>query len=164
MLRNVFTVVYIVVSIIVIPAVSMADHSHEEAQAVKAYDAGDYQKALHIWGELALKGNPIAQETLGYMHATGKGTPQDQKESLKWYRMAAEQGSTSALFSLGKIYYEGLGVQRSLENAYALFLVSGANGNQAAKDQQKMILPEMTPEQVDKAMKITFELLQKISE
>jgi TPR repeat protein len=142
----------------------MADHSHVEAEAAKAYDAGDYQTALHIWGEEAAKGNPKAQESLGYMHAAGKGTPQDYRESVRWYRMAAEQGSTSALHSLGKIYYEGLGVQKSVENAYAYFLVSGANGNRAAKEKQRMVLKEMSPEQIEKAMRITFDLLQKISE
>jgi len=77
--------------------------------------------------------------------------------------MAVEQGSTSAQYSLGEIYFDGLGVQESLENAYALFLVAGANGNQAARNKQRMILKEMTPYEIDKAMKITFELLQKIA-
>ncbi len=163
LLKSALTIVYIIVSIM-LPTVSLADHSHEETQASKAYDAGDYQTALHLWGEEAEKGNSTAQVILGAMYATGKGTPQDYKESVKWYRMAVEQGSTGAQYSLGEIYFEGVGVQKSLENAYALFLVAGANGNQAAKNKQRMILKEMTPYEINKAMKITFELLQKIAE
>ena len=78
--------------------------------------------------------------------------------------MAAEQGQTSAQYRLGAIYYEGLGVQKSLEHAYAWWLVSAANGNIGAKDKQRIVLNEMAPEQIETSKKIVVEILQRLAE
>ena len=37
-----------------------------------------------------------AQFRLGVMYHTGEGVPQDYQEAVKWYRLAAEQGSAFA--------------------------------------------------------------------
>lgn len=162
MLKYFFSAVSIVVSIM-FSTLSMADHSHYYAEATKAYNAGDYQTALHLWTEEAENGDSDAQEMLGAMYATGKGTQKDNVAAAKWYRMAAEQGKTSAQYSLGTVYYEGLGVQKSLEHAYAWWLVSAANGNKGAKNKQRIVLEEMTPEQIEKSEKLVFEILQKLA-
>lgn len=40
----------------------------------------------------ANQGNAEAQFNLGVMHRNGDGVVQDNKEAVKWYRKAAEQG------------------------------------------------------------------------
>ena len=45
----------------------------------------------------------------------------DDKAAVKWYRKAAEQGHTDALFWLGWMYSEGLGVTQDHEEAVRWF-------------------------------------------
>ena len=39
---------------------------------------------------------PNAQVNLGVMYDNGEGVLQDDKEAVKWYRKAAEQGTVSS--------------------------------------------------------------------
>ncbi len=56
-----------------------------------AYNDGDYATALQEWRPLAEQEHARAQYNLGVMYANGRGVPQDDKEAVKWYRLAAEQ-------------------------------------------------------------------------
>ena len=49
----------------------------------------------------AEKGDADAQFNLGLMYHKGQGVPQDDAESVKWYRKAAEQGNVYAQRNLG---------------------------------------------------------------
>ena len=44
----------------------------------------------------AEQGDPEAQYQLGLRHTIGLGVPQDAAESIRWYRLAAEQGLADA--------------------------------------------------------------------
>ena len=48
-------------------------------------------------------GDADAQETLGLMYDDGEGVPEDDAEAVRWYRMAARQGHTSAQSRLANI-------------------------------------------------------------
>lgn len=143
---------------------SLADHSHDYTKATEAYNAGDYQTALHLWGEEAEKGSQEAQERLAAIYASGKGVKQNYVEAARWYLLAAKKGSTSSQYSLGEMYYEGRGVHKSLENAYAWWLISSAGGHVGAKKKQRQILNEMTPDQIEKTKQLAFGILQKLAE
>ena len=54
---------------------------------------------------LAEDGDAEAQNDLGVMYGNGEGVPQDYKEAVKWYRLAAEQGVAAAQYNLGGMYY-----------------------------------------------------------
>jgi hypothetical protein len=58
-----------------------------------AYNRGDYATALRLIKPLATQGNADAQTNLGFMYDTGLGVPKDDKEAVKWYRLAAAQGN-----------------------------------------------------------------------
>ena len=45
------------------------------------------------WKPLAEQGMAEAQHNLGLMCSKGEGIPRDDKEAVKWYLAAAEQGS-----------------------------------------------------------------------
>ena len=64
-------------------------------KGLAAAEAGDFATALQEWTPLAEAGDAEAQIYLGSMYALGTGVPQDYKEALKWYRLAAEQGDLS---------------------------------------------------------------------
>jgi TPR repeat protein len=44
------------------------------------------------------------------MYRNGEGVPEDDKQAVKWYRLAAEQGHASAQYNLGFMYSNGEGV------------------------------------------------------
>ena len=65
---------------------------------------------MHDIKELAEKGVAEAQYALGSKYLQSN-TPEDNKEGIKWYRRAAEQGHIQAQLNLGNIYeigYEAL--------------------------------------------------------
>ena len=51
------------------------------------------------------------------MYDTGKGVLKDDKEAVKWYRKAAEQGDAKAQNNLGVKYGNGLGVLKDYKEA-----------------------------------------------
>jgi TPR repeat protein len=52
----------------------------------------DYATALRLWTPMADQGDTNAQFNLGKMYAHGASVPKDDVLSVKWYRLAAEQG------------------------------------------------------------------------
>ncbi len=61
-----------------------------------AYNKGDYAQAIKIWGPLATQGNADSQNNLGVMYVMGIGVTKDDQEALKWFRLAAAQGTEPA--------------------------------------------------------------------
>ena len=57
-----------------------------------AAQSGDFVTALKEWRPLAEQGDAIIQNNLGLMYYAGEGVLQDYAESVKWYRLAADQG------------------------------------------------------------------------
>jgi len=49
---------------------------------------------------LAGQGVAEAQNSLGVMYDNGRGVPESDAEAVKWFRLAAEQGTESAQFAL----------------------------------------------------------------
>ena len=41
------------------------------------------------------------------MHANGKGTAQDFKEAIEWYKQSAELGNVNAQYNLANLYLRG---------------------------------------------------------
>ena len=72
-----------------------------------AAQAGVFAKARELWLIEAEKGDASAQDNLGIMYKNGQGVPQDDKEAVKWYRMAAEQEDARAQTTLGVRYFNG---------------------------------------------------------
>ena len=52
-------------------------------------------------------GDPDSQYSLGVLYKTGTYFPKDDKEAVKWFRKAAEQGHLEAQFNLGFMYETG---------------------------------------------------------
>ena len=78
----------------------------------QAYLRKDYARALEILKPLAEQGNSQAQITMGLMYDYGHGVTKDPTESIRWYRMAAEQGVPLVQHDLGVKYFQGQGVEQ----------------------------------------------------
>jgi uncharacterized protein len=67
------------------------------------------------------QGDPLGQNALGFMYASGQGVQKDPAQAVKWYRKAAEQGYDQAQYNLGYSYENGEGVATNYAEAVAWY-------------------------------------------
>jgi hypothetical protein len=78
------------------------------AAGQKAFDEGNYEKAMSEWQSAADKGDPEGEFGLGSLYEQGLGgLAQDYKRAEYWYSKAASQGNTEALYRLALIWAAG---------------------------------------------------------
>lgn len=77
----------------------------------------------------AEKGNPVAQNNLGVMFATGQGVTRDPKAAAQWYEKAGEQGYAVAQHNLGGLYEQGLGVPQDFGAAAVWYALAAEQGD-----------------------------------
>jgi TPR repeat protein len=77
---------------------------------------------------LAEEGSELAQAELGNMYAAGQGVPQDYKEAMKWWLLAAEQGYAVAQTNLGIMYNKGQGVIQDYKEAIKWYRLAAEQG------------------------------------
>lgn len=80
-----------------------------EMQAARAYNAGDYAKALTLYELAAQRGSTRGQVNCHKMYSKGLATPVDLPKALMWLEKAAEAGHIEAQFNCGVIYNNGAG-------------------------------------------------------
>ena len=73
---------------------------------------------MAIWTELALKGHPTAQLNLGQIYRLGKGVEQDDAAAIKWYILAAQNGSKTAAANLMMMEQEGRATRAEVATAF----------------------------------------------
>jgi TPR repeat protein len=64
------------------------------------------------------------------MYKNGYGVKQDYFEAVKYYKLAADQGDSSAQFNLGIMYDNGLGVKQDRIEAKRLYGLACDNRNE----------------------------------
>ncbi len=101
---------------------------------LRAYDTGDFAKALEIWGPLAENGDAVAQYSLGkLLENGGVGVPRDLAEAAKWYQRSASQGIAAAQNNLGLMYAQGRGVPQDVTLAVKFWRDAAAKDHVVAK-------------------------------
>ena len=103
----------------------------------------------------------MAQNSLGVMYFSGDGVLKDDKEAVKWFHKAAEQGNPVAQCNLGNMYRTGEGVLKDHVIAYAWYNIADANGNANAKRNKSPIARFITPEQIAEAEELAKEMVKK---
>ncbi len=98
------------------------------------------------------------------MYRWGKGVPQDYTETMKWYRMAAEQGHAGAQYGLGKMYANGQGVTQDYVQAHMWFNLAAAQGDKTGREYRDKIAKKMTPADISKAQAMAREWMEKHQE
>ena len=97
---------------------------------------------------LAEKGDSEAQQNLGNMYNTGNGVPENDAESVKWYRKAADQGHADAQSILGLMYVRGAGIPENSIRAYAWWSMAKTQGDTDATENLEILKPQMTKQQI----------------
>lgn len=89
-------------------------------QALAAFAAGDYEKALKLAKPLAEKGQREALVILGQLHEKGRAVPRDPAAALRYYRQASARQSAAGRYHLARAYRDGIGTAADPERAARL--------------------------------------------
>lgn len=143
-MRTVFASVALALALLIAFVAPVAAGPFEDGYA--AYKRGDIATAEKLWrpftaqGELrfmqsvAEVGDAEAQTFLGYMYyagrspATGKAVAKDYAAAVKWFRLAAKQGSSIGQTMLGVAYAQGHGVPQDYVEAVKWFRLAAEQG------------------------------------
>jgi TPR repeat protein len=68
-----------------------------------------------------------------------------EREALKWYLMAAQQGHAIAQNNLATFYATGRGVRKDLDEAEKWFLMAAQHGDETAAENLKKLRRERPP-------------------
>jgi hypothetical protein len=104
------------------------DVNHEKNIAVPTVDSENFREAVNTLIPRAESGHAYAQYDLGIIFFI-----RDIDESLKWYRLAAEQGHIRAQKQLGFIYDNGLRVAENNEVAFKWYNLAAEQGDPEAQ-------------------------------
>ena len=81
----------------------------------------------------ALRGSIVAQTCLSHMYQEGIGVRRDLEKAFQWCAFAAQQnGRADAMYELGLMYLNGLGVTKCASSAYKLFRSAGDQNHSGA--------------------------------
>jgi TPR repeat protein len=81
----------------------------------------------------AEQGDAAAQYNLGAYYAFGHDVPQDDKEAVKWWRLAAEQGYAAAQGMMGFCYAKGESVPQDYKEAMKWLRLAAGQGHAEAQ-------------------------------
>lgn len=102
------------------------EQSALKADALPAYNRGDYETALRGFVALDLDGQSWAQNYLGYMYEYGKGVTRDINVAVNYYKKAADQNNGDAQFHLGRLILQR---NDSYQIAESWFSLAERNGH-----------------------------------
>lgn len=117
-------------------------------EAGKAYQAGDFRKAVLLFLPSAEEGDPEAQVNIGFMYYCGMHVQKDHIQAAKWYLKAAKQNNVTAQFSIGTMYENGEGVNRNLEEAYFWYSLAEKQNDKDAQKLRRELEQKLSKEQV----------------
>ena len=93
----------------------------QHREALKAYRAKDYDKALEIWSEEVKHKNDQAMTNLGLMYLKGQGVDKDYAIAREWFERASEYDNDSANYNLALMYQTKIGVDEDMPRAIEYF-------------------------------------------
>jgi hypothetical protein len=105
----------------------------DDRDARRAFDAGRFDEARHLWLPLAAAGDAEAALDVGLLYDLGRGVPQDSSTAYRWYRQAAEAGLAQAAFNVAVMLDSGAGVPRDSAEAALWYARAAANGYHRAQ-------------------------------
>ena len=113
-------------TIIAIPLLSVSLLSHSYADKI----CNSYQSCL----DLAGKGNAEAQFYTGNAYWNGlDNAPINKAKAIQYYTLSANQNYPDALYILGYLHHDGLGVKRDYKQALDYFHKASQHGDAGAQ-------------------------------
>ena len=100
------------------------------AEAMSAFNRGEYVKARTLAAPLAEAGNPYAMLIMGRLADNGAGQPQDPDEASRWYRKAADAGSAEGMLRMAYCCRTGSGMPKD-ESAWLYWTEKAAQAGNA---------------------------------
>ena len=95
-----------------------------------------------------------------YLDNRGEGVPKDDKEAIRWYRKAADQGYSFAQQQLSRKYEDGQGVLQDFVQAHAWMNLAVLNGRESVW--LRSLEERMAPHQVAEAQKLAVKFQERI--
>jgi len=95
----------------------VASNVANKSAGQKAFEEGDYAKAMKLLLPLASQGDARSQLMVGEIFYHDRDRLGDDKEAIKWFRLAAEQDNADAQFHLGEMYAQGHSVPQDFAEA-----------------------------------------------
>jgi len=90
----------------------------------------DLPQAVRLYEEAADRNSAYAANWLGYYYDNGEaGLPVDYDRAIAYFRLAAEQGSTTGYYNLGSMYEGGRGVEEDLQAAHDYYQLASDQGD-----------------------------------
>jgi uncharacterized protein len=102
-------------------------------KGIEALHNRDFATALREFTPLAEQGDASAQFFVGAMHAHGQGVVEDDREAVRWLRLAGHQGDADAQYLLGWMYAKGDGITKDNKKAFEWFRLAADQGNSSAQ-------------------------------
>jgi len=112
----------------------------------------DYEKAFPQYLKAAKQGSAKAQNAVGYMLSSGKGTAVNPHDAMEWLLKAVAQGDIQAEANLANLYLNGEAVPTDYVEVLRLLILSSSKGNPYAKGILRQLLPGMSREDVAAAV------------
>lgn len=100
------------------------------ARGKRAYDRGDWLKAIADLRPLAEWGDVRGMMLLGNMYQLGNGVGVDMREAFSLYHRAAMAGSTDGMVAIATMYQSGIGVNVNTRLAIGWFERAARMGDQ----------------------------------
>jgi hypothetical protein len=91
------------------------------------------QEVFEMAKKNAINGNPSDWRVLGLLFRDGIGIVKDEKEAVKWYAKAADQGDATAQNNLGWCYVNGSGVVKDEKEAVKWYTKSAEKGEEVGQ-------------------------------
>ena len=85
------------------------------------------------------------------MYDDGTGVTEDDREAVRWYRLAASQGNAEAQYRLGNMSVSGQGVPKDEVSAYAWWKVAAGQGHLTAKRDTERLSKRLTDLETEQA-------------
>lgn len=123
---------YLLLASIVLIIYMLFSPKTDLSQSISRFDV----LRFHMLGSIGMS---EPQRILGELYEKGNGVDRDMKESIEWYRKAAQSGNVYAQMSLGHFYYKGIGVPCDRKQALYWFTLAATNGDELAKRNVEMI-------------------------
>lgn len=106
--------------------------SSELKEGLSAYELENYDLAYKKLAPLSVKGDAMAQNTLGRMYMQGSGVTQDFNEAFALFQKAAGKGLPNAQSNLGVLYASGKGVEQDYKLSINWFKKAANQGYKLA--------------------------------
>ena len=131
--------------IALVALISRGAAASEFEDGVRAYDAGDYESAFHIWLPLAENDDLAAQYNVALLFEHGLGVEPDLDAAIDWYIRAAEAGYPTAQVKIGDFYQSGMWGEERLPEALTWYQLAAEQGDETAGEKLALLGVPMAP-------------------